>query len=114
MLGSMRGGRPPLFVLVCCGALLAACGGKVVQAGNTGTDAGTGTGTDGSSSHALGPCHPGTPVASATSCAWLGSDGLCYRTVDDACNCVCPRNGASVCVSGFPRGDNGRVPVSCN
>lgn len=108
------------FVIAGCAALAGACGGKVLQPQRTGSGAG-GAGPDGGSStnynnpsHALGDCHPGTALSSGTPCPWLGDDGLCYPNVDAACNCVCPRDHASVCVAGFPGGSNGRVPVSCN
>ena len=89
-----------------------------MQQGGTGGNGGTST--DGGSnstnypSHALGACHPGPYPADATTCPWLGDDGRCYQTVDAACNCVCPHDHASVCVSDFPGGPESKVKVSCN
>ncbi len=117
MLHAMAPGSFRWIVLVCCCGLFAACGGKVVQQGSTGTG---GSSTDGGSNntnypgHTLGDCHLGELPSSATTCPWLGDDGRCYPTVDDACNCVCPRDHASVCVSGFPGGKHSMVAVSCN
>jgi hypothetical protein len=97
--------------------LLPACGGRVVQQGNgaggASPDGGSSTSyNDGS--HNLGPCVEGTSPYTAGPCPWLGSDGLCYPTVDAACNCVCPRDHASTCVSGFPGGPQSKVLVSCS
>lgn len=105
--------------LVGTGAVLltAACGGKVESSGgnaSAGAGAGGGSSTSyGGSSHALGPCPPGTQPYQGNPCPWL-ADGECYPSVDEACNCACPRDHASTCVSGFPKaGDQGMVPVTC-
>lgn len=103
-------------IVACLCGLPAGCGGKVVQQGGTSGAGGTDGGSNSTDypSHSLGACHLGPLLSDATTCPWLGSDGRCYQTVDDACNCVCPRDHASVCVSGFPGGPKSKVEVSCN
>jgi hypothetical protein len=44
-------------------------------------------------------------------CNWL-AEGRCYDEKLEACACVCPRDKASHCASGFPL-ENGRVEVYC-
>ena len=43
-------------------------------------------------------------------CPWY-AEGYCYPTKEEACNCICPRDRDSVCLSGFP---GTRVEVMCN
>lgn len=95
----------------------AGCGGKVSEPG-TGTGGASqgkdgGSGSDGVPSRPLGACHPGTPPSAGLPCPWL-SDGLCYPSLDEACNCACPRDHASTCLSDFPNGPDGRVAVTCS
>lgn len=61
----------------------------------------------------LGECVPGWSVGEAD-CPYLGSDQRCYATKEDACSCLCPRNGSSLCLSGFPGGPDGQTRVSCD
>lgn len=60
----------------------------------------------------LGDCHAGWQPDEAP-CPWLASDGLCYATKEDACACICPSQGNTVCASGLPGGEDDRVRVSC-
>ncbi|MDF3071471.1 MAG: hypothetical protein K0R38_7072 [Polyangiaceae bacterium] len=61
----------------------------------------------------LGECVRGFPEASARPCAWV-ADGRCYDTRQMACNCACPRDRNSQCLSGFERGPDGHVSVDCD
>lgn len=60
----------------------------------------------------LGPCVLGRPEASAATCPWV-ADHLCYDARQMACNCSCPRDHDSQCLSSFAAGPNGHVEVSC-
>ncbi|HKY35036.1 MAG TPA: hypothetical protein VJN18_03785 [Polyangiaceae bacterium] len=61
----------------------------------------------------LGECKLGFPVfGTGKPCAWL-ADERCYDTREMACNCVCPRDRDSHCVSGFGDGPDGHVVVEC-
>ena len=62
---------------------------------------------------ALGECVLGFPEASPKPCAWV-ADGRCYEARKMACNCACPRDRDSQCLSGFASGPDGRVWVVCN
>ncbi len=80
-----------------------------------GSDEGTPRGSFGdmAGSRPLGECEPGfVPDNSERPCTWL-ADGLCHAEKDNACNCICPQEKDSVCVSGFPAGEDGRTPVIC-
>jgi hypothetical protein len=82
----------------------------------TSTSGGTNGGKSGGGSEPLAPCTegfvPGTPGRGT--CDWLGSNGLCYSTREQACACLCPRTRDSVCSSGFASGPDGRTRVSCS
>jgi hypothetical protein len=104
--------------------LVIACGGTVEQPDNSpsSTEPGTGTSTDtGSSTESgfkdvqLGNCESGFDPDSEIDrpCDWLGQDGLCYESKEEACNCICPRDQDSYCSSGFFRGEGEATPVSC-
>jgi hypothetical protein len=62
----------------------------------------------------LGDCQPGFEPSAAYGrpCNWLG-EGLCYDTKEDACNCICPREPGTQCISGFYDGEDSRTLVSC-
>jgi hypothetical protein len=61
----------------------------------------------------LGECKLGFPVfGTGKPCAWVADD-RCYDTREMACNCECPRDRDSQCVSGFGAGPDGRVLVEC-
>ena len=96
-----------LWVALLAGA---ACGGNVDQreeesagaAGSSSTAAATEEAED-PNTRRLGQCEPGfDPLDEpGKECLFLGDDGLCYKEVDDACDCVCPRNSNSTCFSGY-------------
>lgn len=114
-----------LLGLVALG-LVAGCGGHVEGGSKepveqdpseaAGQDSATPSGTlDTTADTALGACELG-PLASDNPnepCAWLVNN-RCYATRDMACNCACPRDGNSLCLSGFDGGPNGYVPVTCD
>lgn len=102
-----------------------ACGGRSEQtpdstessdadASSRGSDAASNTssGNDADNGLDLGECTEGW-LPEEAECPWLGSDELCYATKADACECVCPRDRRSTCVSGLPGGPDSRTPVSC-
>lgn len=62
----------------------------------------------------LGPCTLGPSVyeTNGAPCMWL-ADNRCYAERSMACNCVCPRERNSQCMSGFEAGPEGRVEVYC-
>lgn len=60
----------------------------------------------------LGTCHLG-PAPLFARCDWL-ADGRCYESKKEACDCICPRDYDSICVSGFYAGLDGRTEVYCN
>lgn len=64
----------------------------------------------------LQDCRPGFDpnLERMRPCPWLASDGLCYAVREEACNCVCPTNADSLCLSSFYSGENGRTAVSCD
>ena len=120
-----------LVILVLAGPF--GCGGNVKESGedtaaqDKATDAETTTSsTDPSSGETtaeatgdtrrLGECVEGfEPQAEPErSCNWLGDDGLCYDTREAACNCVCPRDHDSFCLSGFYDGEGSRTEVYCS
>jgi hypothetical protein len=45
-------------------------------------------------------------------CPWV-ADSRCYEARDMACNCACPRDRDSQCLSGFGEGPDGHVEVVC-
>jgi hypothetical protein len=61
----------------------------------------------------LGECKLGVREYSTSKpCPWV-ADGRCYDTREMACNCECPRDRDSQCLSGFGDGPNGHVLVEC-
>lgn len=91
-------------------------GGQDTSEGDTGRAA---TPTDGTQpvdvapDLTLGDCAPGWTPGEAD-CPWFGSDQRCYATKEDACSCLCPRSGSSLCLSGLPGGPDSQTPVSCD
>ncbi|MEO8901040.1 MAG: hypothetical protein ABI488_05175 [Polyangiaceae bacterium] len=116
--------------LILCAVLsgLLACGGRVEdpQSGSSGDPApasssASGGGNSGGSpggfpSHELGDCKPGFARANspALACNWLTDSGLCFDTNDEACSCICPRSGASVCYGPFYNGPGSATLVHCD
>ena len=62
----------------------------------------------------LGDCKLGVAAygTGASPCPWV-ADNRCYTTRAMACNCACPRERDSQCLSGFESGPEGRVEVDC-
>lgn len=52
------------------------------------------------------------PGESTDFCNWLAEE-RCYETKAKACDCICPRDGASVCSSDFYGGEDSRTKVRC-
>ena len=99
----------------------AACGGNVdhgeeepVGAAGSSNTAGAGDGTEDPNSRQLEPCEPGFDPSEEPNqeCPFLGDDGLCYETRDDACDCVCPHDAPSVCIHS-PIGNGATMEVWC-
>lgn len=115
-----------LFGLSLCAVL--ACGGRVEsppdgsgsgsqEDPNPAAAAGKSNGgsSDDSSRGKLGPCKPGFGRSDPSlTCDWLTPEGLCYSSKEEACNCTCPRDHDSVCVSGFYDGPGGETKVYCD
>jgi hypothetical protein len=104
---------------------LLACGGEVTgggsQSSSTAEQSSPSQGgsqpksTFGAPNTALGDCVEG-PLegsAEATSCTWVAKQH-CYEQREMACNCACPRDRDSQCLSGFDKGPTGHVPVDCD
>lgn len=72
------------------------------------------SGSDPEADTPLGDCTLGRPELQGFDqpCAWVAED-RCHDTREMACNCACPRERDSQCVSGFEAGPHGRVWVSC-
>jgi len=85
--------------LIWAALLVAACGGRVETDGESGPSNGAyGSGDEpASGAGPLGPCVLGSKP-SGQSCPYLG-DGRCYPTKAAACNCICPRDHDSWCVT---------------
>lgn len=122
-------------LLVIC--VLGGCGGRVdidgpypeSETGGGGSttdgsgDASGGNSSSGGSSHSgtgggfdqgeLPPCELGPVYSGMGDCSWL-ADGRCYAKRPDACACVCPRDRASSCTSGFPGGPGNPTEVTCD
>ena len=86
---------------------VSACGGNVDQsedeaggAAGTSSTAADGEAEEDLNTRQLGPCERGfDPLEEPErECAFLGDDGLCYDTLNEACNCVCPN---SACAFGY-------------
>jgi hypothetical protein len=115
---------------VVAAGLLVACGG-VVEGGSGNRDRGEpgahsqpapggeqepdapGTGIDPSADTELGECVLGYRETWEMPCAWV-ADSRCYATREMACNCACPRDRDSQCVSGFAGGPDAHVLVACD
>ncbi len=110
-------------------SLCAACGGSTSGGGST-SEAGEGEGDGASTPGAtkdtpgasdspnadteLGDCKLG-PTAygeGASPCPWV-ADNRCYSVRAMACNCACPRDRDSQCLSSSESGPEGRVEVDC-
>ena len=107
--------------------LSVACGGNTAGGGSTSdTSDGDGASTPGGPNDTpdvsddpnadteLGDCKlgPASYGEDASPCAWV-ADNRCYTTRAMACNCACPRERDSQCLSGFESGPEGRVDVDC-
>ena len=121
--------EPKLLLVMFVFASQVGCGGDVKESDeDTATDAKTATSSTNSSSNEqaaeadssdtrrLQDCVEGfDPLEEPERpCTWLGDDGLCYDTMDAACDCVCPRDHDSYCISEFPKGEGGRTEVYCS
>lgn len=60
----------------------------------------------------LGECVLGYRETWQAPCPWV-AERRCYATREMACNCACPRDRDSQCVSGFAGGQDAHVPVLC-
>jgi hypothetical protein len=108
-----------LFGLVACGGVVQRSGsgegeGDDTSASSAGKSGSTkGTDAFGNADTQLGECVEGPPEYSADECAWVVKD-RCYSDRAMACNCACPHDRDSLCLSGYEAGPHGRVRVSCN
>jgi hypothetical protein len=99
----------PIFAL----SIAVGCGGHVEEKPGNQQAAGTAGATaedDPWAGAPLGACKPGFEPGNET-CFWR-SNGLCYATKHDACNCACPKDRDSICFSSYPD-DGSPVEVSC-
>ena len=111
-------------------ASLAACGGRAVEDPGAGGAAPTEPGTQAPAaagagrssspsaplpSHDLAACKPGFSRAENPNrqCNWLTEDGSCFNEKEDACACICPTSGDSICFSGFDDGPGSATLVQC-
>ena len=60
----------------------------------------------------VGDCVEGPAEGTTADCAWVTA-GRCYADRQLACNCACPHDRNSQCVSGFDKGPDGHVSVDC-
>jgi hypothetical protein len=109
-------------VLLGLSLLFLGCGGRVE--GEDGGSEDESTSADGGEDPAdpdgtdpgdltLDECEPGGPLYEAgDECNWLAED-LCYLTKVAACECICPRDGPSLCLSDFYGGEGSQTKVSC-
>lgn len=90
-----------------------ASGGTTGQASGGASNEGLGDGETGGGFEEgeLPPCELG-PRYPSPECSWLADD-RCYAKRRDACACVCPRDRASFCTSGFPGGPGSPTEVMC-
>ena len=99
-------------------ASVIACGGRTNEDSSEESTTPGGTADAGvfGPSTPLGACDAtGFPrdEADGRPCNWL-AEQVCYDTLDDACNCSCPRDrGDVMCVSGLYCGDGGETLVTC-
>lgn len=104
-------------------ALSVACGGNTAGGGTGDGDSESmldgpsdtpGGNDDPNADTELGDCKLGVAAygEGASACAWV-ADNRCYSTRAMACNCACPRDRDSQCLSGFESGPEGRVDVVC-
>ncbi|RYZ07247.1 MAG: hypothetical protein EOO73_12835 [Myxococcales bacterium] len=70
-------------------------------------------GIDPNADTALGECELGFPETYSKPCAWVAED-RCYDSRKMACNCACPRDRDSQCLSNFANGPDGHVWVACD
>jgi len=112
-------------------AVLASCGGQIGGEPERGDATGATTGADGGAASGatsgdtdeeeLGPgdleleeCELGfAPGQDERPCNWI-AENRCYETKAHACNCVCPRDGPSVCLSDFYGGEGSQTKVTCS
>jgi hypothetical protein len=76
------------------------CGGKTERSSDRAGTSRDGGADGGWPSTPLGQCIPGQPRASAPTCPFI-ADGYCYPDKLAACNCICPADRDSWCVSGL-------------
>ncbi len=109
--------------------LLVACGGVVERSSRDGENEEPGAptelpadddgaktppgGIDPNADTELGECALGYAETFAKPCAWVAEE-RCYETRQMACNCACPRDRNSQCLSGFADEPDGHVWVACN
>lgn len=114
-----------------CALLLVACGGVVERGSGDSETGGAGAPAelppqvsdpsdepagglqDPNADTELGECVLGYPETFSQPCAWVG-ERRCYDTRQMACNCICPRDRDSQCVSGFEVGPDGHTWVACS
>jgi len=117
------------YVAVGCGGQVDPDGGPKTSEETTaeetttdGTSEGDQTGADGSGGESAEPsageleleqCALGfLPSEDERPCNWLAA-GRCYEKKPDACSCICPREGPSICLSDFYGGDASQTKVTC-
>lgn len=119
------------FTLLLSFVALAGCGGRVIEDPSSGGSGpsepapsdpvpSAGAGRSGSPSaplptHPLGDCTPGFSREANPNrlCNWLVKGGFCFDEKEDACSCICPTSGDSVCFSGFDNGPGSATLVQC-
>ncbi|MEI9941609.1 MAG: hypothetical protein WDO69_30710 [Pseudomonadota bacterium] len=121
--------RPRLGVSVLALAGLFACGARAIEDPDSGSAesskpasssddkgaAGKSNSSDPLPSTALGTCKPGFDRAQNPTrpCHWLTESGICFDDTDNACACICPQQGDSVCAHGFDDGANSATFIYC-
>ena len=123
--GSAVGWATRNGVVLALAVLLGACSGRVETVGS---DAGAGAGEtanptasdsgkeDGLPRQALGPCSPGflRTAFPGRACNWLSESGQCFDSTDQACNCICPPQGKSICSHTGDASDGNASPIYCD
>ena len=104
------------IVLAGCGGQVEGDGGDSESAEPTGEEEG-GSGGEPSDVEpgelVLDDCELGfRPDESQAPCNWLAKE-RCYETKTAACECICPLDGPSLCLSDFYGGDDSQTRVSC-